>query len=144
MARGSKRSSPPQAPTPSAGFSAPIAILALGVLGGYAAMVLLPAVYPTGTPLWQVALGATVVTVLAAAWAIRNCVPFGQSPWRGRSVAALCVLGCLATGLFTQQLHAYETSPAPPRTADGAEAQQQAPPPLAFLFKRTPIRRSAN
>ncbi len=105
---------------PPASYSAPIAILALGMLGGYATMVLAPATGLTGLPLWQVALGATVITLVAAAWSLRNCLPFAKTPLRGRLVAAFCLIGCLATSVFTQQMHSYETAPAPAAPASDA------------------------
>jgi hypothetical protein len=122
-------------PSPSrSSYSAPIAILALGMLGGYATMVLAPATGLTELPLWQVALGATLITLMAAAWAVGNCVPFAKTPLRGRLVAGLCLIGCLATSVFTQQMHAHETAPAPAAPAsEAAEPEAEEPPPLAFL-----------
>jgi hypothetical protein len=104
------------------------------MLGGYATMVLAPATGLTELPLWQVALGATVITLMAAAWAVGNCVPFAKTPLRGRLVAGLCLIGCLATSVFTQQMHAHETAPAPAAPAsEAAEPEAEEPPPLAFL-----------
>lgn len=119
---------------PPSSYSAPIAILALGMLGGYATMVLAPATGLTELPLWQVALGATVITLMAAGWAVRNCLPLAKTPLRGRLVAALCLLGCLTTSVFTQQMHSHETAPAPAAPAsDAADQDAEDPPPLAFL-----------
>ena len=123
----------PAPPPPS--YSSPIAILALGMLGGYAALVLLPATGVTELPLWQVALGATIITLLAAAMAVRNCLPFAKAPLRGRLIAGLCLLGCLATGVFTQRIYAHESSTAAHAAAsDTAHSQPAEPLQLASLF----------
>lgn len=106
MVQIKKRTGRRQPAPPPPSYSSPIAILATGILGGYAAMVLLPATGFTDLPLWQVALGATVITLVAAALAVRNCVPFGKAPLRGRLIAGLCLLGCLASGVFTLQMYA--------------------------------------
>jgi len=112
---------------PPSSYSAPIGILALGVLGGYATMVLAPATGLTELALWQVALGATVITLVAAAWAVRNCVPFAKTPLRGRLVAALCLVGCLGCSIFTQRMFSHATEPAPAAPAsDVAEPVDRA------------------
>jgi len=100
-----KRAPRHQPPAPPPSYQSPIAILATGMLGGYAAMVLLPATGLSELPAWQIALAATLITLVAAALAIRNCVPFAKAPLRGRLVAGLCLLGCLATGAFTLQIY---------------------------------------
>lgn len=145
MPKPTQRARPRPAAPLAPSYSSPLAILALGMLGGYAALVLLPATGATHAPLWQIALGATVVTLLAAALALRNCFPLSTTPLRGRLVAGLCALGCLTTCVFTYQLYVYETEPSRRATAiESGPGDAAKVPPLVKLIARPSSRRSTN
>ena len=125
MVEHKRRARRKPAPTLTPSYASPVAFLALGMLGGYAAMVLLPAAGATDAPLWQVAFGAALVTLLALVLALRNCVPFSSTPLRGRLVAGFCLLGFVATGVFTYRTYIRETEPTRRPTATEAPAGAQ-------------------
>lgn len=102
--RPPRRSAPLIAPT----YSSPLALLALGLFGGYAALVLMP---EAGFAIarWKIALAATGIAGLGALWALRNCLPLAATPMRGRAVATVTLLASLAAGWLTYDMHGVET-----------------------------------